>query len=235
MLRAVLFDLDDTLFDHQECSRCALSGVRDLHPGLAALAPDELERHHARILEELHVRVSTGELPLEQARLERFRRLYEAAGEAAEQDLVARTATVYRDRYIAARREIAGASVLLTEVRRYAQVVVVSNNLLHEQQEKLRHCGLDRFVDVLVVSEEVGVAKPDPQIFEVALARAGCTASEAVMVGDSWTNDVEGALRAGIRAVWFNRTGAAAPDPAVPVITSLEPASAVLAVLGVRS
>lgn len=177
----------------------------------------------------------TGELPLDQARLERFRRLYQAVGEEPADELVARTAAAYRDGYIAARREIAGASALLAEVRRHAPVVIVSNNLLHEQQEKLRHCGLDVLVDVLVVAEEAGVAKPDPRIFEIALARASCGASEAVMVGDSWANDIEGARAAGIRAVWFNRGGGVAPDPSVPVITSLEPTSDVLVTLGVRA
>ena len=100
-------------------------------------------------------------------------------------------------------------------------MVVVSNNLLEEQQEKLRACGMDRFVDVLVVSEEVGVAKPERRIFEVALERAQVRADEAVMIGDSWANDVEGARAAGIRAVWFTRDGRAALDPAVPTLRSL--------------
>ena len=51
-------------------------------------------------------------------------------------------------------------------------------------------------------------------------------AAAAIMVGDSWRNDVEGARRAGIRALWFNRNGAAVPDPAVSSITSLEPTAA---------
>ena len=78
---------------------------------------------------------------------------------------------------------------------------------------------------MLVVSEEAGVSKPHPRIFEIALERAGAAAAEAVMLGDSWTNDVEGARAAGIRAVWFNRDGRDAPDPAVPVVRSLQPSA----------
>ena len=48
------------------------------------------------------------------------------------------------------------------------------------------------------------MAKPDRGIFEIALGRLGVTAEDAVMVGDSWANDVAGAVGAGIRAVWFN-------------------------------
>ena len=218
----MLLDLDDTLFDHQHCAREALLGVRGLHDGLGGIDAQTLEAAHATILEELHLDVLAGRVALDAARVERFRRLYRSAGIDADADLAVRTAAAYRDGYIKARKPVDGAARFLAAVRERAAVVIVSNNLLHEQREKLRGCGLDRYVDVLVVSEEVGVSKPAPRIFEVALERAAVAAGEAVMVGDSWPNDVEGARAAGIRAIWFNRDGRSAPDPAVPVLRSLE-------------
>ncbi len=101
----------------------------------------------------------------------------------------------------------------MAAIKRRASLGIVSNNLLDEQQEKLRVCGLDELVDALVVSEEAGVSKPDPAIFRVALDRLRVRADETVMIGDSWAADVEGARAAGIRAIWFNPAGAAAPDP----------------------
>lgn len=221
-IRAVLLDLDDTLFDHQHCAREALLGVRGLHDGLAAVDPTTLEQSHARILEELHLEVLAGHVDLDAARIERFRRLYLVAGLDADEHLVTRTAAAYRAGYIAARRPVEGAAAFLKAVRVRASVVIVSNNLLHEQREKLRDCGLDGYVDSLVVSEEVGVSKPSARIFEVALQRARVRADAAVMIGDSWANDIEGARAAGIRAIWFNRDGSASPDAAVPVLRSLE-------------
>ena len=60
----------------------------------------------------------------------------------------------------------------------------MSNNLLEEQCGKLRHCELDAYVDVLVVSEEAAV-EADPRIFQIALERLE-SGQEVVMVGDSW-------------------------------------------------
>lgn len=217
-----MLDLDDTLFDHQHCAREALLGVRGLHEGLGGVEAGTLEKAHARILEELHLEVLAGRVDLDAARVERFRRLYRSAGIDADADLAGRTAAAYREGYIQARKPVDGAGRFLAAIRERAAVVIVSNNLLHEQREKLRGCDLERYVDVLVVSEEVGVSKPAPRIFEVALERAEVPADHAVMVGDSWVNDVEGALAAGIRAVWFNRDGRPSPDPAVPVLRSLE-------------
>jgi HAD superfamily hydrolase (TIGR01549 family) len=230
-VRAALFDLDDTLFDHQFCAQAALGGVRALHPCFAAVDPLDLERTHGGILERLHLEVIGGRLSLDTARVERFRQLFATAGVAADDALAGKAARAYREGYIAARVEVEGASALLAAVRQHVPVVVVSNNLLAEQQAKMRHCGLDRLVDHLVVSEEAGVSKPDPGIFELALTRAGVRPDEAVMVGDSWANDIEGARRAGIRPIWFNRGPDPAPDPTVTVIDRWTPVDDVLPVI----
>ena len=221
-IKAVLFDLDDTLFDHAHCARAALGTVHSSHSCFSSVAFDTLQRSHSTILDELHGDVAVGRVPLDAARIERFRRLYRFAGHEADDGLAAATATAYRQAYLDARRPIDGAIDLLEALRPLVRIGVVTNNLLAEQREKLRHCGLDRFVDELVASEEAGVSKPDPRIFELALERLGCTATEAVMVGDSWANDIEGARAAGIRAIWFNRVSVPPPDPSVPTLRSLD-------------
>ena len=228
MLEAVLFDLDDTLFDHLGCSRVALERVQASQACLASVPFDELERAHAHYLEELHREVIAGRMPLDVARRERFRRLLTAAGVEAPDARAEAAASEYRDRYKEARRAVQGAAALLPLIKSRARVAVVSNNLLEEQADKLRVCGLDVFVDTLVVSEEAGVSKPDPGIFELALDRLGCTPRDVVMIGDSWPADIVGARALGIPAVWFNPSGAAPPDLSVPVLRALEPAEAAM-------
>lgn len=211
MIRAVLFDLDDTLFDHRQSARTALEAVQACHPSLSTVPFAALERSHARYLEEIHGEVLAGRVGLDDARRERFRRLFGSAGHEPDDELVERAAVTYRDRYRAGRMPIDGAVALLGLVRAHARVGVVSNNLLEEQRDKLRFCKLDRFIDVLVVSEEAGVSKPHPYIFKLALERLECAAADVVMVGDSWAADVVGAQAAGIRPIWFNPDGTPAP------------------------
>jgi HAD superfamily hydrolase (TIGR01549 family) len=235
MVRAVLFDLDDTLFDHRGCSRDALEAARRGHESLGAMPLAELERLHSMFLEELHGEVTMGRMPLDEARRERFRRLLVAAGVIPPDAVVAITAAAYRDRYKEVRRAVRGAAPLLAALAGRVRIGIVSNNLFDEQLEKLTLCGLDRFVHALVVSERAGVSKPDPAIFTQALERLGCRAEETVMVGDSWTADVAGARAAGIRPIWFNPTGLPVPDGAEPVaqLRSLEPVDAVVRLLGI--
>jgi len=205
--KAVLFDLDDTLFDHRHSSRHGLVVLRRRFPALREPTLDGLERRHSDYLEELHRRVVDRQLDLDEARVQRFQRLLTAYGAPADRAAATRAAETYRAAYLHSRRPVTGAVALLAALATGTtlRVAIVSNNLLAEQVDKLRCCELDRYVDALVVSEQAGVSKPDPRIFEIALRKIGCAAKDAVMIGDSWANDIMGARAAGIRPVWFNR------------------------------
>lgn len=89
--------------------------------------------------------------------------------------------------------------------------VVVVSNWDSSLAQVLERVGLADVIDGVVSSAAVGAAKPDPAIFEAALAVARVAAGEALHVGDSLEHDIAGARAAGIAAVWLNRDGAAAP------------------------
>lgn len=76
----------------------------------------------------------------------------------------------------------------------------------------LARLGLDPYFRVKGLSAELGALKPEPEIFERMQQKLGLFPGNLVMVGDSWTDDVEGALAAGWTAIWVNRTGAPRPD-----------------------
>jgi putative hydrolase of the HAD superfamily len=96
----------------------------------------------------------------------------------------------------------------LTELRARGLTLVVASNWDCSLPQVLEQAGLAPLVDGVVASALVGADKPAPALFEAALAVAGCDATEALHVGDSRANDVEGAERAGIRAVLLDRAGA---------------------------
>jgi HAD superfamily hydrolase (TIGR01549 family) len=227
MISAVLFDLDDTLFDHRRSARAALTALHRVHGRGTEF--ELFARHHARFLEVMHLEVLAGRVSLDEARRERFRHVFEAFDIALTAEELDEVASAYRSGYMSERRAIDGAAALLAEVQRHARIGIVTNNLLEEQQDKLQHCGLASFVDVLIASEDVGVSKPDRGIFDIALQRLAIPATAAVMVGDSWPNDVAGAAAAGIRPIWFNpdRRPAPASPAAVREIHALTPAAAV--------
>jgi putative hydrolase of the HAD superfamily len=227
-----LIDLDDTLVDHQHAMRTALRALHRTDVRLQTLEFEFLVAEWQRVLEEMHVDVALGRVPLEEFRVVRYRHFYSLAGAPVERDEAVRIAARHFESYMASRRIVPGADALLRAIRPHVKIAVVTNHTLVEQQEKLATFGLAPFVDALVTSCEFGAAKPDASIFRHALERVGCNACDAVMIGDSWENDVVGAHRAGIRAVWLNRLGTRCPDAAMAhEIASFEPLEPTLAVV----
>jgi HAD superfamily hydrolase (TIGR01549 family) len=229
--RAVLLDMDDTIFDHALTSRLALGRLRKRSPGLRALTLDELWRRYQALLEAAHPDILRGRLSIDVARVERFRTLAALSDDERGTRNAKELVEGYRALYRQLRRPVPGAIPFLRWLRPRVRVGVVTNSLVTEQEEKAEYLGIDRLIDTLVVSEGVGVAKPDPRIFRIALGRLSVPPEEAVMIGDSWTNDVEGALAAGVRPVWFNRFGLSRPETGaagnVLQIRSFRPPSAI--------
>ncbi|HTD80649.1 MAG TPA: HAD family hydrolase [Thermoplasmata archaeon] len=93
-----------------------------------------------------------------------------------------------------------GAADVLREASRHAGVGVIANQY-RTVRDVLRREGLDGLFRILVISEEAGVSKPNPAIFERALREAGCKPQEAVMVGDRIDFDVEPARALGFHTV----------------------------------
>jgi len=117
--------------------------------------------------------------------------------------------------YIRARRSAElvdpEAEPMLADLARDHHLALLTNGAPDLQREKLSRTTLARHFETIVISLEVGVAKPDPRAFEIALARLGVEKRDALMVGDSLARDIEGAHRAGLHAIWIDR-GAALED-----------------------
>jgi putative hydrolase of the HAD superfamily len=234
MRRALLIDIDDTVVDWIGPAHDAVVTSVARHRSFADADPSSIANRFMEIVEETHGLWLAGDLSADELRAERIRRLVRESGEDIDRDEALVLADEYRRAYLAARRPVPGAGELLREVRRRGvTIVAVTNNLVAEQEDKLRHTRLRNLFDELVISEAAGVHKPDPAIFDLALRAARATPAEAVMLGDSWENDVMGAIGAGIAAAWLDRRAAGVPDVRVPVLafTSLEPAGDVADVL----
>ncbi|MGA8542284.1 MAG: HAD family hydrolase [Thermoplasmata archaeon] len=203
--KVVLFDMDDTLFDHSMTCRAALGRMRREHPFLRSRSVDDLTREYLRLLGANFAEVALGRRSKESARSERFVSLAFWCGHPIEDPAGSALSQQYRSLYQELRRPVSGAPEFLRRIEGRTQIAVVTNNTVAEQTEKLDFLGLQRAVHLLVTSEEVGVAKPDPGIFRAALERARAAPDQAVMVGDVWASDIVGARAAGIRSIWFNR------------------------------
>jgi len=193
-IRLVLFDLDDTLCDHRGSFR------RRVEAALAAL-PDEvlsLEREAIVALA----------LAQPSRTWEGVQRALEVAG-CTDPAWLERAAAVYaRDRFLGLSL-FPDSVAAVRAIQRRVLTGLVTNGPSAIQRAKLARLGIERLFPFVVVSEEIGMAKPDPAIFHHALRLAGVRPEEALYVGDHPVNDVAGARRAGLTSVWCNRYGQA--------------------------
>ena len=236
-MEAVLFDLDDTLIDFQYSRRHGLRAVQGLLPGLAPVPLEELELVHDEQLHAHYLRTLGGSLSEDEARLERMRGVCGHYGLQPDEMVVAEAAAAYAREQQSNARLVPGVPELLDALRGAVKIGVVTNGPSARQRGKLERFDIrPGDLDIVAISEEVGAAKPAPAIFRHALGGLGVAPERVTMVGDSWENDVLGALGSGMAAVWLNRYRLTCPDPGLAFeIRGLEPVGDMLDVLGVRA
>ena len=226
MRTAVLFDLDDTLIDLQYSRRHGLRAVQEILTDLKRVSLEELELAHDEELNQTYPRPLHGSLSAEEAgrlHMHGICRRYDL-----ETTRVPEVADAYAQAQQSNPRLVPGVEELFDGLRGRAKIGVVTNGC-PLQRYKLEL--FDLFpLDALAISEEVGAEKPSPAIFRYALDELGM--KKATMIGDSWDNDVLGAVGCGLPAIWLNRYRRTCPDPLLAAeINGFEPMEDVLNVL----
>ncbi|GAA2401656.1 HAD family hydrolase [Actinomadura vinacea] len=222
MVEAVLWDVDDTIFDFSGSERTGLLrhfAAEGLPSGEAAL-----DRWH-RITAEGYARLAAGELTYGQQRRERVRAFVERPLADAEAD-------AWHDRYVAlfeaAWTAFPDVAAVLGALP-YRQGILSNSRAVH-QERRMRALGLRHHFEVLLCSDGLGCAKPDRSAFLAACAALGLPPSQVAYVGDQLDMDAVGARDVGLLGVWLDRAGSAAPVPGgVRRITALGELPALLA------
>jgi HAD superfamily hydrolase (TIGR01549 family) len=212
LIRTVIFDLDDTLFDHQHSRRCGLKVLRKTHSEFNKISLEELEKEHERLLSLDYPNVLDGKQSIVDGTIERIKILCSIYGVTLNDGEARATTELYRSAYATNRQAIPGSDKLLEYLSTHVKVGVITNGLRTVQEEKLKICMVEKYIEFLVISEEVGYRKPDRRIFEEALKRADTKPGEAIYVGDSWDFDIVSASQCGIKTIWLNRYGLECPD-----------------------
>jgi putative hydrolase of the HAD superfamily len=230
---AVLFDLDDTLFQHREAVDDAVIATLEAmeRAGDAPAVAEEQARW--RELEEHHYnRYLAGELDYREQRRERVRAFLAPYGATLEDAAAEAWFEEWVQRYRSAFRLHDDAQPCLDALEQRIPGVrfgIITNGDLAFQTAKLEALGIEQRFAHLITSGELGVAKPDPRIFEIAAERFGLRPEECVYIGDRLGTDAIGAAKAGMTGVWLDR-GRVAAQPAdvaearrlgVPVLNGL--------------
>jgi putative hydrolase of the HAD superfamily len=194
MIKAVFFDIDDTLYDTSGFARLARRAALNamIDAGLPLSHDDayillreiikEKGSNYDRHLNVLTKKVFGEEKPL----------------------LVAIGMITYHNVKFALLRLFPETMSTLIHLKAHGyHLGVISNGITIKQYEKLVRLGLHHFFDSVITSQEAGVEKPDIAIFELAMKTMGCKAENSVMIGNNFNDDILGAIDAGMSAVYL--------------------------------
>ena len=198
--KAILFDLDDTLWP---IAPVILQAEQTLHTWLAEHAPRVADRFSIENLRQarLALLASQPEFHLDLGALRRagLMSAFEEAGENLDK---VEHAMIH---FFAARNAVVPYDDVVPGLLRLQDRVLVGS--ISNGNADLQAIGLSHHFKVSVAASQIGCAKPDAAIFHAACKELGVDPAEAVYVGDDVLLDVAGAQKAGLRAVWLNRTG----------------------------
>lgn len=221
MIKAVIFDIDNTLYDFDSVHRIAMSALKAYMKENFDIGPEETEALVKKCMDIIAER--TGDTAAQHNRLLRFQCVLEQLG-STDYRKAMEMYHVYWDTVIEEMEPEPGLIPLLERLkRRGIRLGIGSDMTAYVQYRKLEKIGVLQYMDFLVMSEEAGAEKPMGQFFELCLKKAGCGPAECVFIGDSLKKDVIGAAKCGLMGTWYNPKNKEVKEAAgYPVITSFE-------------
>lgn len=207
----VWIDLDDTLIDFKGASRQALRQIyADERLDRFFPSPKAWETSYEKHNYHLWQLYSGAQVDQATLRMERFRLPLTEADVADEiaRAMSTRMDPVYLGYLAEASVLLPGAMPLIKSLKGMGLPIgILSNGFTEVQEHKLRVTGLDKVIDIMVLSDEIGINKPNVALFDHAMKRAGQSVPSAqLMIGDNATTDIAGAISAGWNAILYDRS-----------------------------
>jgi putative hydrolase of the HAD superfamily len=202
-MTAVLFDLDDTLFDHVSAQHEGLVGFHRHFAAELGGTPVDLEERWIDAIERNYQRYLAGEIDATTSRRERVRTIFDRPLDDRAADEVF---AVYLEHYRSSWKLFDDVTACLRSLAGF-KLGVVTNAEREHQLDKLCRLGLSDLFSVLVTPADAKAAKPSKLIFHEACRQLGMPPARCWYVGDHYAYDAVGARAAGLRPIWLDRYG----------------------------
>ena len=201
--KTLLFDLDGTILDFSKTEEAALNAayiiVFDTNP------TDNLLSVYHKINSDLWKEFEKGSIEIKDLKKNRFSDLFAYFGLNAKPE-------VFSDIYLSELGKggylLEGAMDILNFCKKNYRLAAITNGIGDVQRSRIKVAEIEHFFETIVISEDVGIAKPDPEIFNITFEKMELTQkNEVLMIGDSLSSDILGGINAGIDTCWINSKG----------------------------
>ena len=214
MIKAVVFDVDDTLYD---LSTPFNEACRTVFPEDTGLDLEGAFLASRRYSDSVYASSLSGKISMEEMYIYRFENAFRDYGKKID----AQTALFFQTVYEQKQQEIKMTEAmkkLLENLSGKMKLGIVTNGPTQHQWDKVNALGVEQWIpkEHILISGEIGIAKPDTGIFAAELGRLDLQKEDVCYVGDSFENDIVGAKGAGWKAVWYNHRGHQATEEVMP-------------------
>jgi 2-haloacid dehalogenase len=215
--RWLLFDADDTLFDYPKAETKALQWTFE---ELGLVFNSEYLGIYQRYNRQVWHEFEQGQLSSLELRTKRFQLLFTETGLPVDPDAFS---PKYLKNLARGSDLLEGTAEVLHKLAEQCHLCVVTNGLTDVQRPRLEKSSIAPLIEKIFISDEMGVAKPDPAFFERVFESIGQPAKKDVLiVGDSLSSDMLGGVQYGIDTCWFNPSGKTTDLPLTFEIHSLQ-------------
>ena len=200
----LFIDLDDTIYDFSAASKESFMETYDL---LHYERFFESFEHFYSIYEPYNLELwriyGEGKITKEELNKRRYSHPLEVVG-VYDQELADTFCREALSRIPTKNKLIDGATELLEYLRPKYNLYILSNGFKELQSHKMRTSGIDKYFDALILSEDIGVNKPNRELYEYALQKTESKLEESIMIGDMFDTDIVGAANIGMEQIYFN-------------------------------
>jgi putative hydrolase of the HAD superfamily len=216
----IFFDIDQTLINHQHAQDAAALLFLKQFAHLLPYSPKDFGKLWQSLMKKHFATFTRGEINFIEHRRRRIKELFqEAETDITDAEADMRFAVYlqyYEDNWLLYDDVLPCLNLLSNH-----KLGIISNGNTEQQTRKLYQTGILGRFDIIVVSEEVGVSKPKPDIFLIAGCQAKVTMQQCTYIGDSLQNDALAAQAVGMQSIWLNRKEYFSPEVPVPMIKNL--------------
>ena len=201
-IKHIFFDLDHTLWDFEANSDIAFETIFKKYNVNVSL--EKFLNYYRGINENYWKLYRDEKITKEELRYGRLKDAFKIIKYSANDDLINNLADDYIGFLPNSNKLFDGTHEILAYLQPNYKMHIITNGFTDVQYKKMENSGLNTYFDRIITSEEVGVKKPNPIIFQYALEQANATTQESIMIGDNWEADIMGAKNAGLDVIFCN-------------------------------
>ncbi|XP_040207013.1 N-acylneuraminate-9-phosphatase [Rana temporaria] len=214
-IKAIFFDLDNTLIDTSGANKKAIEEVIKLLKDKSQFNEDEIhiicKSFQAKLL---HETFDPSEMTIDNLRVLHWDKSMQEVKPGDYKDLAQESYTLWKTKRLQLMTLAESSKNMLCQLRKSVRLVLLTNGEKQVQREKIEACGVSALFDAIVVGGEHSEEKPAPSIFLHCCDLVSVKPEDCVMVGDNLDTDIQGGLNAGLKAtIWLNNNPQISSNP----------------------